>query len=403
MWLIVAAILVAVVILAAFISRGGKEVPVRAALAVRSTITSSISTNGKIVPVDNFEAHAPAATTVTRVLIHEGDRVRGGQLLLQLDDAQARADAARALAQLRAANANLNAVKHGGTREEVLTTEAQLAKARSERDAAERNLQALQRLQQKGAASAGEVQAAQTRLHAAETDLKLFQQKLADRYSHPEVQKVQSEAEEARASLAAAEDLLRQSNVRAPRDGIVYSLPVRDGQFVNAGELLVQVAKLTTMEVLAYVDEPDIGRLRPGEQVDVSWDALPGRVWQGTVTRVPTTVTVVGARTVGQVTCTVDNSDLKLLPNVNVSVTVVIAKADQALTVPREAVHQDDGKLFVYQIVDGQLHKREVQTGISNLTRMQITQGLSDNAQVALVPLTSKPLRDGISIRVVNE
>ncbi|MFB3916012.1 MAG: efflux RND transporter periplasmic adaptor subunit [Terriglobales bacterium] len=403
LWLIIAAILVAVVILAAFISRGGKEVPVRAAEAVRGPITSSISTNGKIIPVDNFEAHAPAPTTVKRVLVHEGEHVSAGQLLLQLDDAQARADAARALAQLRAANANLNAVKHGGTHEEVLTTEAQLAKARTERDTAQRNLEALRRLQTKGAASAGEVHAAEDRMRAAEADLNLLQQKKNGRYSSAEIQKVQSQADEARAALAAAQELLQQSNVRAPRDGMVYSLPVHTGEFVNAGQLLVQVAKLNTVAVLAYVDEPDIGHLRPGEQVNVTWDALPGRVWQGTVTRVPTTVTVVGARSVGQITCTIDNTDLKLLPNVNVSVTVITAKEDQALTVPREAVHQDDGKRFVFQIADGQLHKREITTGISNLTRVQITQGLKENAVVALVPLSPRPLRDGMNVRVASE
>jgi HlyD family secretion protein len=401
--LIVAAILVAVVILAAFISRGGKEVPVRAARAIRGPIFTAISTNGKIVPVDNFEAHAPAPATVKRILVAEGDHVRAGQLLLQLDDAQARAQAARAQSQLRAAAAELSAVKSGGTREEVLTTKAQLIKARDARDAAQRNLQALQRLQQKGAASAGEVQAAENRLRAAEADLNLLQQKETSRYSPPEVEKVQSQTEEARAALAAAQDLLQHANVRAPGDGVVYSLPVRAGQFVNSGDLLVQVAKLTTVRVQAFVDEPDIGRLRPEEQVNVTWDALPGRVWQGTVTRVPASVIMLGARSVGEITCTINNSDLKLLPNVNVSVSVITAKNDQALTVPREAVHQDDGKRFVYQIVDGQLKRHEVQTAIANLTRIEITAGLNENAEVALSPLGSRPLHEGLSVRVVSQ
>ena len=81
-----------------------------------ATITASISTNGKIEPITNFEAHAPVATTVTRVDVQQGDWAKAGQLLLQLQDADAQAQAARAEAQLRGAQADLNAVSHGGRR-----------------------------------------------------------------------------------------------------------------------------------------------------------------------------------------------------------------------------------------------------------------------------------------------
>ena len=126
LWIILAAIVVGVIVLAAFMSRR-REVPVRAAKATRETITATIQTNGKIEPLSNFEAHAPAATTVKRVLVHEGQQVKAGQLLLELDDADFRSQEARARTQVRAAEADLNAVHHGGTREEVLTNESQLA------------------------------------------------------------------------------------------------------------------------------------------------------------------------------------------------------------------------------------------------------------------------------------
>ncbi len=76
-------------------------VAVRTEKVARQNIASVISTNGKIEPVSNFEAHAPAPATVKRVLVNEGDHVKAGQLLLELDDADARAQAAKALAQLR--------------------------------------------------------------------------------------------------------------------------------------------------------------------------------------------------------------------------------------------------------------------------------------------------------------
>ena len=205
------------------------------------------------------------------------------------------------------------------------------------------------------------------------------------------------------ASQAAAQELLQQSNVRAPRDGTVYQLSVRPGQFVGAGDLLVQVADLSKVQLRAFVDEPDVGRLQSGQPVRVTWDALPGLAWDGKVTQVPTTVVTLGTRNVGQFTCTVENPEEKLLPNVNVNVSIVTAKHDSALTVPREAIHQDDGKRFVYQVVDGELKRRDVQTSLSNLTRMEITQGLPDGATVALNADNQQALKPGMSVRVVEE
>src|SRR5260370_35666219 len=92
---------------------GSGGVAVRAESVVRQDIASVISTNGKIEPVHNFEAHAPAPATVKRVLVNEGDQVKAGQLLVELDDADARAQAARALALLRAADADRQAVQSG--------------------------------------------------------------------------------------------------------------------------------------------------------------------------------------------------------------------------------------------------------------------------------------------------
>ncbi len=401
-WLIISACLAAIIVFAAFISFRRTEVPVHAERATLSTIESTISTNGKIEPMDNFEAHGPAATTVKKIFVHEGDHVRRGQKLLQLDDAGARAQAARALAQLRGAEADLNNVHSGGTHEEVLTTESQLVSARTERDAAQRNLEAMRRLQQRGAASAGEVQQAEARLQKAQAEFDLLQQKQKSRYSSPEVVKVQAQAEEARASYAAAQELLRNSNIVSPRDGIVYSLPIREGAYVNSGDLLVQVANLVSVQVRAFVDEPDIGRLAKGQKVLVTWDALPGRTWMGEITRVPTTVTVHGTRTVGELTCLVNNQDLKLLPNVNVSVNVITGRHENVLTLPREAVHQNEGKRFVYEVSDGKLQRRYVETSLSNLTRVEVTSGINERSLIALGSINSQPLREGLPVRVVQ-
>ena len=373
---------------------------VRSIAVERGPIRSVVSTNGKIEPVLNFEAHAPIATTVKRLLVKEGDHVRKGELLLELDDADIRTQAARAQAQIKAAQAEQSALKTGGTQEEVLTLNSQLSKARSARDLAQRNLDAFRRLQQQGAASPGEVRQAEDNLQRAQADVNLLEQKQKDRYSSPEIAKVQAQASEAQASYDAAEDAVSKSMVRAPFDGLVYALPVKQGAFVQAGDLLLQEADLAHVLVRAFVDEPDVGRLQSGQRVEVTWDALPGRTWTGTVNTVPSTVKLRGSRNVGEATCVVDNKDLRLLPNVNVGVTIVAAEHSNVLTLQRDALRIDESKPYVYRIVDNHLKRQTIEFSLQNLTRVEITSGLSEGDRVAL-PAEDKPLSDGATVKVV--
>jgi HlyD family secretion protein len=399
---VVAIVAVVVIFLLAVTLSGRGEIPVRAEVAQRETILNSISTNGKIEPVDNFEAHAVGPAPVRKIFVREGDQVKAGQMLVQLDDADARAQAASALAKLKAAQAALSAIRKGGTQEEVLTTGASLEKARTERDSARRNLDAMKKLQQRGAASAAEVETAENRFKQAQADVALLEQKTTKRYSNPEIEKVQAEAAEASAAYEAAQNVLRNSNITSPRAGTVYSLPIREGAFVSGGDLLVQVADLRKMQVRAFVDEPEIGKLATGQHVALAWDAVPGRTWEGVVTRVPATVITKGTRTVGEVVCAVDNKDLKLLPNVNVSVLIASAKQENALTVPREAIMEDNGARFVYQIVENKLRRKEVKTGISSLTKIEIKQGLEEKSLVALGSVNGQALSDGSAVKVVE-
>jgi HlyD family secretion protein len=401
-WILAAAaIIVAVILLASFASRDD-SVPVMAVTVSRSTIRSVISTNGKVEPVQNFEAHAPVGTTVKRILVKEGDHVKRGQLLVELDAANARSQAARAMAQLRASEADVNAVERGGTHEEVLTLQAQLVKARADRDAAQRNLDALTRLQQSGAASPGEVRVAQGQFAAAGAEVKLLESKQTQRYSRPEVARVSAQGSEAQSAYAAAEDILSQLVIRAPFDGIVYSLPVRQGAYVNPGDLVLQEADLSQVLVRSFVDEPDVARLAPGEKIEVTWDAMPGQVWKGSVSAVPAAVKLHGTRNVGETTCVVANRDFKLLPNINVGVTIVTAQHDNALTVPREALRLEDGTPYVYQVANNQLLRRNVQTAISNLTQAEITSGVTEGTVVALGSVNTKALRDRLPVKVVH-
>ncbi|MFZ0480665.1 MAG: efflux RND transporter periplasmic adaptor subunit [Terriglobales bacterium] len=398
-WIVPALVLAVVAILAALVSRRSDPVEVRTAQARQRSVRSVISTNGKIETVNNFEAHAPNSTTVKRILVAEGAVVKKGQLLLVLDDADLRVQAARALAQLKAAQADLAAAEHGGTHEEILAFEPQLVKAKADRDTAQRNFDALNRLEAEGAASTGEVQEAQNALTHAKAQLEFLEQRKSERYSNTDMARVEAQRDQAKASYAEAEENLTKASVRAPFDGVVYSMPIRRGNFVSAGALLLQVADLRKVRLRAFVDEPDIARLAIGDPIEITWDGSPARVWQTKVTTIPSTVMPNGSRNVGETTSIVDNKDFQLLPNVNVGVTIVAAEHDNVLVVPREAIRNDDSKPYVLQIVGHELKRRDVETALSNLTEVEITRGLSANDLVAIGSINGKPLGDGMQVK----
>ena len=397
LWIPISIILLLVALIGYFSLRT-RPVGIRFATVTRGTITSTISTNGKIEPIQNFEAHAPGPTTVRKLYVAQGDHVKVGQLLLELDDSGALSDAAKAQAQVAGAEADLNAIKSGGTHEEVMTTQADLVRANTELSAAQSNLQTMQRLAQSGAASPAEVQNAETRVKTAQAQVNLLQQRSSNRFSPPEQERAQANLAQAKAAYSATQDVLAKTIVRSTVAGEVYSLPVKQGAFVNAGDLLVQVADLSHVMLRAYVDQPDIGRLAKGQTVLVTWDALPGRTWQGVVTQVPTTVVMHGSRSVGEVTCEIDNSDRKLLPNIDVSVIIVTTRHDNVVMAPREAIRQSDGKRYVLEVQGDRLVRRDVDTSISNLTDIEITNGVAPGAKLGLGAYNNQPLHEGMKV-----
>jgi HlyD family secretion protein len=364
----------------------------------RQDIHSTISTNGKVEPVQNFEVHASFASTVRNVFVREGQKVRKGQPLVQLDDAEARAQLARAQAQLRQAESG-----SGDIQLQNASSQADLTKVTLERDEAQRALQALQRLKERGAASQAEVDAAQDRLNKANADISVLQHRTGQQAVQVRDASAKAAIENAHAAIAAARQLISDSNIIAPFDGTIYLLPTKRGNYVNAGDLILELADLSKMQIRAFIDEPEIGHLKIGEAVKINWDALPGRIWQGQVLTVPSSVVARGNRNVGELLASVANDDKSLIPNTNVGVTIVTYSHDNALVLPREAVHEEDGKSYIYVIKDMHLQRRPVQLGVSNLTHVEIMNGLNDGEKVAVNSLSPTPLRDGVRVKIMEQ
>ncbi len=92
---------------------------------------------------------------------------------------------------------------------------------------------------------------------------------------------------------------------------------------------------------------------------------------------------------------------MRLLPNVNVGVTIVVAEHNNVLTLQRDALRMDDTKPYVFEIVNDHLKRQPVEISLTNLTRVEITSGLSEGATVAVPAEEPKPLVDGASVKVV--
>jgi len=160
------------------------RLPIRVAAATVGDLRSTVATNGRVEPQPqvNFEAHAPFSGIIQTVNVHEGDKVPAGKLLVAMDDTDARARLATALDTLKGAQAAYQAAQRGGTQEERISLTGNLQKAQIDRDQAQHDLDALQKLQSSGAASPSEIGAAQTRLAADNSTLQALQQRQTGRY-----------------------------------------------------------------------------------------------------------------------------------------------------------------------------------------------------------------------------
>jgi HlyD family secretion protein len=378
------------------------KLQVRAVQVGREVLINSVSTNGRVEPEQNYQFFSPISTTIKAVYVQPGDKVSAGKLMIVLDDVEAHARVAAAESGVETAQAALGVAMQNGTLAERQATESDIARARLDRDQAQHNLDALTKLAATGAASQGEVLSAKQQLESAQTSLDASQKNLHNRYSPADVARAQSALSDAQAALAAAQQTESQTFIRAPIAGTVYSLDAAATGYAEAGKELLQMANLSRERVRAYFDEPDLGRLALGQEVVIKWDAKPGQEWHGIIERVPVTVITYGTRTVGEVLVKIDDSDSGLLPDTNVNATVTISSQPDALSVPREALHFENGNPFVYRIVGDALKRTPVTTGAFNLTREAILSGLSDGDWVATGTTNGQPLQEGVPIRIVR-
>jgi HlyD family secretion protein len=374
------------------------KIPVRTAVVVRSALRKTIPTNGQVEPQTDWEAHAPFPGIIKALYVHEGQKVTQGTLLLSMDDTDARARLATALAALKTAQAAYDATMQGGTQAERISLNGEISKVQIDRDQAQHDLDALRKLQLTGAASSSEVAAAQERLDSDNVALASLQLKKTSSFDASDISRAKAALSDAHAGYAAAQQVVNDANIRAPFAGTVYLIPHSKTEYVNQGDLLLKMANLSKLQVRAYFDEPEIGQLQVGQPVTIQWDARPLMTWYGHIARIPSTIISYTTRNVGEVLVTIDDADDDLLPNTNVRVSALVANEPNALNIPRDALHAENGQSYVYLVKGGTLHRTSVVVGAINLTQVEIKGGLKEGDVVALNSTNGQPIGDGVPI-----
>ncbi|HEY2548307.1 MAG TPA: efflux RND transporter periplasmic adaptor subunit [Candidatus Acidoferrum sp.] len=408
---IVIGLLLALVLATVLILVSGRKpaAKISAVTPTRENLVSSISSNGKVEPISPYVMRAQLDTFVEKIYVTEGQTVKRGQLLMELNVKEVAAALAETRSKLLRAQDDLRAAKAGGKADEAARVAEDLAKAEGERDRLQRNHGSLTRLAEGQAATKEDLAANDQALANAKAEVTrlLAVKSEFDSRARLDAQRGELQVQQTLSEMAALEDKVNDGKITAPADGTLYALPVKAHDYVKLGDLLAEMADLHKVRVRAFIDEPDLGGLETDEPVIITWDALPNRTWAGRTEIIPRQVVPHGTRSVGELLCAVNNDKLELLPNINVNVRINSKERTNVLAVPRGAVASEGGRRFVFVVKPNELgvgksrlEKREIRVGIADATSYEVTGGLQEGEMVALPG--DADLRDGMVVQVVN-
>jgi len=346
-------------------------------------IESSVSTNGKVEPVDWAAARAETAGVVRAINVQRGQDVKAGQTLVLLDTTAAQSDLAGALARQQEAQAETQTLGQGGKASQLANLEDSIRTAQTGIDVAQRNYDVMQRLATQQAATKLQVQDAKDALDRAKLQLAGLQNQRRTLVTASDKSVAQARLHDAQAEVSLAQHRVGLGNIKTPISGTLYQFDLKLGAYLQPGDIVGLIGNLEQVKVTVYVDEPDLGRVSVGMPVSITWDARPGQRWFGHVEKLPTEVTALGTRTVGEVTTIVDNPNHDLLPGVTVNAIVTSKVVSDALAIPKAALRVIQSANGVYKLSGDHLVWTPVKPGVSDINNVQILEGLQQGEKVA--------------------
>ncbi len=383
--------------------RSGSMAEVHFASARKATLSSTVPTNGKVEPAEWSAARSETSGVVRSVEVHRGEDVQAGQVLVTLDTTAAQADLAAALAQEQQAQSEVNTLKQGGRAAAVADLADRTAAAEKAVEIAQRIYDSDKRLLQQQAATKLQVQTDADNLERAKLNLAALQNQKRTAVTASDRTVAGAKLHDAEAAVALARHRVELGIVRAPMKGTVYQFDLKVGAYLEPGTLVALVGNIDQVKVLIYVDEPDLGRVGLGMPVTISSDSRPGQKWYGHVDKLPTEITALQTRSVGEVTSMINNPGHDLLPGVSVDVTILSKVVNDALVIPKAALRRLGNSDGVYKLTGRTIVWTPVRAGISDINNVQILSGLQPGDRVAdrVLDPPDAEIKDGMRVNPV--
>jgi len=325
------------------------------AKVVRRDFSSTVLATGAVKPQIGAEVRVGARISgkLERLRANIGDMVQKGQVIAELEKADLQATVERYTAEISVAEAK------------VADADARLKLAASEHDRVAKLLEAKLTSQEMMDNAVKEQSVMQAGLRLAERQL-----------------------DAARATLKENQAKLGYATITAPISGVVASVSTQEGETVSAGlnaPTFVTIIDLSRLQVDAYVDEVDIGKVHPGQKAVFTVDAFPGTEFEGTVAAIYPKAVIQENVVNYDVVISIDGDHQELLrPEMTSSVTIFLESRKNVLAIPVKAVRREQGKTMVYVVTGVELQPKEIKVGWKDGTWIEVVSGLTEGQTVLL-------------------
>jgi HlyD family secretion protein len=377
------------------------EIPVQISPIVRKTLTYSLVTTGDILPMMQVDLFPKVSGYLERISVNLGVSVHQGQVIAQIDRTEFLQKVKEAEAKVAQAKAYLAEIEAGSRPEELRQAEETVREAQSRFDHAKLQRQRVDALFKKQVVSKKEADLAEMEYTVAEAQWAASQQhlRLLKEGARQEVKEAsRAKLKEMEALLAQEQIRLQNTDVVAPFQGEIIRRYVDGGALVSPSTPIVNLVHTTTLKVVANVLERDIPLLKPGMKAILRTEAYPERVFEGRVARINIGLDL-STRTL-QSEIEIPNSNRLLKPGMFTRIEVVLLEKPEVLSIPRDAVMEEEGKQFVYLVEGNKAARRLILTGIEQDRFLEVKEGLKEGDQV--VVRGQEAIRENTTLRVIE-
>ncbi|WP_437289269.1 efflux RND transporter periplasmic adaptor subunit [Sorangium sp. So ce406] len=376
LWLLIA-LLVACTIVMAVRARGPT---VKVAVAARKDLEQRIVASGRVRVPTRVQVAAQVPGLVVAVGAIEGQRVKAGDLLVQIDDAEARAAVSQAKAAVDQANARVEQLRRVGA---IVATEA-LRQAETNLERAEVDLARVRELSASGAVAQAELDNARHSVELARAQKVAAEaQRIASAPMGADSRVALTALLQAQAQYVGADVRLAQTRIVAHQDGVVLTRSVEPGDVVQPARTLVVLAADGSPQLVFQPDERNLAWIALGQKARASADAYPQQVFDAEVSYIAPSIDP--QRGSVEVRLSVPSAPAFLLPDMTVSIDLSVARREKALIVPSDAVRDAATPApWLFAVEDDRLVRKDVKLGIRGEGAIEVVEGLDEGSVVVL-------------------